>query len=196
MEKNKSMITALVVGAVVLVGGIGIYAMNRSDDKDKVESTSTSQEAKNDSGATKKPSSNIVELAVATPDLSTLVAAVKAASLVDTLSGTGPFTVFAPTNTAFAALPAGTLDTLLLPENKATLSGILTYHVVSGKVMAKDLSNGQVIKTVNGAELKVEIMDGKVMLVDAKGGKASVAKADIEASNGVVHVIDAVVLPQ
>jgi uncharacterized surface protein with fasciclin (FAS1) repeats len=197
MESNKSTTTAVIIGVVVVLAGIGIFASTRNKDTKEVASTSTSTTVEKAKEETmKKPSANIVGLAVATPDLSTLVTAVKAASLVDTLSGAGPFTVFAPTNAAFAALPAGTVDTLLMPENKATLSGILTYHVVAGKVMAKDLSNGQIIKTVNGAELKVEIAGGKVMLIDAKGGKATVAKADIEASNGVVHVIDAVVLPQ
>lgn len=199
MEKNKTTMIALIVGALVAVAGIGVFAMNSNNEsEDTTASTSSSTESETPAKeeVAEKPSSNIVELAVATPDLSTLVAAVQAASLVDTLSGTGPFTVFAPTNAAFAALPAGTLDTLLLPENKATLASILTYHVVAGKVMSSDLSNGQVVKTVNGASLTVEIADGKVMLVDAKGGKAMVATADIEASNGVVHVIDAVVLPQ
>jgi uncharacterized surface protein with fasciclin (FAS1) repeats len=199
MDNNKSTMTAVIIGVLIVAGGLGIFAISRKDKTEKTAETTSSSvvaDTAKEKETVKKPTSNIVGLAVATPDLSTLVAAVKAASLVDTLSGTGPFTVFAPTNAAFAALPAGTLDSLLLPENKATLSGILTYHVVPGKVMAKDLSNGQIIKTVNGAELKVEIAGGKVMLVDAKGGKATVAKADIEASNGVVHVIDAVVLPQ
>lgn len=133
---------------------------------------------------------DIVELAVATDFLSTLVAAVKAGDLVGTLQGDGPFTVFAPTNDAFAALPAGTLETLLKPENKDQLVSILTYHVVPGKVMSTDLSDGMMAATANGAKVSVKIGDGKVMINDA-----TVTTADISASNGVVHVIDKVILP-
>lgn len=132
---------------------------------------------------------NIVELAVGTESLSTLVTAVKAAGLVETLSGEGPFTVFAPTNEAFAALPAGTLETLLKPENKQMLIDVLTYHVVGAQVMSTDLSNGQKAATVQGEEIVVDLSDG-VMISGAK-----VAAADVKASNGVVHVIDKVILP-
>jgi uncharacterized surface protein with fasciclin (FAS1) repeats len=135
-------------------------------------------------------SKDIVSLAVGNENLSTLVAAVKAAGLVETLQGAGPFTVFAPTNDAFAALPAGTLESLLKPENKAKLASILTYHVVPAKVMSTDLSNGQKAKTVEGSEVKVMINDSGVMINDAK-----VVAADVAASNGVVHVIDKVILP-
>lgn len=133
----------------------------------------------------------VVDIAVGSPDHSTLVAAVTAAGLAETLSGTGPFTVFAPTNAAFAALPAGTVDNLLKPENKATLAGILTYHVVAGSLKAADLTDGQKLKTVNGAELTVSIKDGKVMI-----DGANVTAADLTAGNGVVHVLDAVVMPK
>jgi uncharacterized surface protein with fasciclin (FAS1) repeats len=126
---------------------------------------------------------------MANEELSTLVAAVKAADLVGTLSGEGPFTVFAPTNAAFEALPEGTLETLLKPENKDQLVAILTYHVVSGKVMSTDLSNGQTAATVQGEEVTVDVSDG------VKISGASVVAADVEASNGVVHVIDQVILP-
>ena len=139
---------------------------------------------------------DIVDTAVATDSLSTLVKAVTAAGLVDTLKGEGPFTVFAPTNDAFAKLPEGTLESLLLPENKEQLASLLTYHVVSGEVMSSSLQNGQVVTTVNGGTLTVELMDGKAYLVDAKGGKAMVTTADVKTSNGVVHIIDAVVMPQ
>ena len=132
---------------------------------------------------------NIVGLAVETEFLSTLVAAVQAGELVETLSGEGPFTVFAPTNDAFAALPEGTLEDLLKPENKDQLVAILTYHVVAGKVMSTDLSDGMTAATVNGAEVTIGTTDG----VTVNG--ANVTAADIEASNGVVHVIDAVILP-
>ena len=133
---------------------------------------------------------NIVGLAVGNENLSTLVAAVKAAGLVETLSGKGPYTVFAPTNEAFAALPAGTVENLLKPENKDQLIAILTYHVVSGEAYAKDLSNGQKVKTVEGNDVKVKINSKGVMVNDAK-----VVAADVKASNGVVHVIDQVILP-
>ncbi len=142
------------------------------------------------SNASQGDDKNIVELAVETDILSTLVAAVKAGDLVDVLQGEGPFTVFAPTNEAFAALPAGTLENLLKPENKDQLVAILTYHVVSGKVMSTDLTNGMKAETVNGSYIKVGIKDG-----NAKINGAKVVAADIKASNGVVHVIDKVILP-
>lgn len=132
---------------------------------------------------------NIVELAVGTEDLSTLVAAVKAADLVSTLSSEGPFTVFAPTNAAFEALPAGTLESLLKPENKDQLVAILTYHVVGAKVMSTDLKNGQKAKTVQGEEITVDLSNG------VKISGANVTAADVKASNGVVHIIDKVILP-
>jgi uncharacterized surface protein with fasciclin (FAS1) repeats len=130
----------------------------------------------------------IVEVASGAGNFSTLVAAVTAADLVETLSGAGPFTVFAPTDEAFAALPAGVLDALLLPENKATLAKILTYHVVSGMVMAADVTDGDVA-TVEGSTIKLSTMDG----VTVNGAK--VVAADVAASNGVIHAIDAVILP-
>ena len=136
-------------------------------------------------------SQDIVDTAVAADGFNTLVAAVKAAGLVDTLKGEGPFTVFAPTDEAFAALPEGTLDDLLKPENKDKLAGILTYHVVSGKVMAADVVKVDSAKTVQGGEVDVQVTDGKVT-VDG----ANVVKTDIECSNGVIHVIDAVILPK
>lgn len=134
---------------------------------------------------------NVVEVAMASPDHSTLVAAVKAAGLAETLSGPGPFTVFAPTNAAFNKLPAGTVDGLLKPEKKADLTKILTYHVVPGSLKAADLKDGQKLKTVEGNELTVSMKDGKVMI-----DGANVSTADLAASNGVIHVIDAVVMPK
>ena len=131
----------------------------------------------------------IVGVAAGAGQFNTLVAAVKAAGLVDTLNGTGPFTVFAPTDEAFAKLPAGTVESLLKPENKAKLAGILTYHVLTGKVMAADVKTSSA-KTVNGKELAIKAQAGKVMV-----GGANVVKTDIAASNGVIHVIDTVLLP-
>lgn len=134
---------------------------------------------------------DIVDTAASNQDFETLVAAVKAADLVDTLKGEGPFTVFAPTDAAFEKLPAGTLDTLLKPENKDQLTGILTYHVVPGKIMANDIAMGEtMVKTVNGKELKVEKTAAGVMI-----DGAMVTSADIATDNGVIHVIDSVVLP-
>jgi uncharacterized surface protein with fasciclin (FAS1) repeats len=153
-------------------------------------------------GAAMFPAKNIVENAVNSQDHTTLVAAVKAAGLVDTLEGTGPFTVFAPTNEAFDKLPAGTVDTLLKPENKDQLAKILTYHVVAGKVTSKELvkmikaGHGKAsLKTVSGGTLTATIYGGKVMLTDEKGGMATVTIADVYQSNGVIHVVDTVLLP-
>jgi uncharacterized surface protein with fasciclin (FAS1) repeats len=134
---------------------------------------------------------DVVDIAMGSADHSTLVAAVKAAGLVETLKGAGPFTIFAPANAAFAALPAGTVDGLLKPESKAALTKILTYHVVSGNVKAADLKDGQKVKTLQGEELTVSIKDGKVMI-----NGANVTTADLSGSNGVIHVIDAVLMPK
>lgn len=133
---------------------------------------------------------NIVETAVANGSFNTLVAAVKSAGLVETLSGTGPFTVFAPVDAAFDALPAGTVDTLVKPENKAQLTGILTYHVVAGKVMSSDLTDGMTATTVNGQTVTFKLTGGKVMVNDAE-----VIIADVDTDNGVVHAINAVLMP-
>jgi uncharacterized surface protein with fasciclin (FAS1) repeats len=146
---------------------------------------------------------NIVGVAAANENFTTLVAAVKAAELVETLSGDGPFTVFAPTNDAFAKLPAGTVEGLLEPESKGTLTNILTYHVVSGSfnaaavIDAINSNNGKfTVTTVQGEDIILSLKDGKVMLTDAKGGMATVVIADVEASNGIIHAIDSVVMPK
>lgn len=146
---------------------------------------------------------NIVETAIASKDHTTLVAAVKAADLVGVLSGEGPFTVFAPTNAAFAKLPAGTVENLLKKENLAMLQGILTYHVVAGKFNANDViglikkGNGKaVIPTVQGGKITAMIMDGSVYIEDENGNQAKVTAADLDQTNGVIHVIDSVVLPK
>ena len=133
---------------------------------------------------------DIIDTAVAAGQFKTLAAALTAAGLVDTLKGPGPFTVFAPTDAAFAMLPAGTVDTLLKPESKAKLTAILTYHVVAGKVMAADVVKLKEAKTVNGAMVAVKVDGGNVMI-----NKAKVTTADIAASNGVIHIIDTVLLP-
>ena len=154
-------------------------------------------------GAPMYPSKNIVENAVNSKDHTTLVAAVKAAGLVETLQSAGPFTVFAPVNDAFDKLPKGTVETLLKPENKSTLIKILTYHVVAGKIDSKELAkkikegNGTAeLTTVAGGKLWAMMKGGKVVLKDEKGGMAYVTIKDVYQSNGVIHVIDSVVLPQ
>ena len=153
-------------------------------------------------GAAMYPTKNIVQNALNSRDHTTLVAAVKAAGLVETLSGKGPFTVFAPTNGAFEKLPKDTVPTLLKAENKGTLSGILTYHVVAGKLSAEDLAakakemGGKVeLKTVAGGTITVMGENGGWVVVDAKGGKSKITIADVNQSNGVIHVIDGVMLP-
>jgi len=167
--------------------------------------TSLSAHAQKDpdvGGAAMYPTKTIVENAVNSPIHKTLVAAVKAAGLVDTLNSAGPFTVFAPTDDAFAKLPAGTVDTLVKPENKDTLVKILTYHVVPGKISSKELMHmikkgggKATLKTVQGEDLTATISGDKIMLTDAKGGMATVITADVFQSNGVIHVIDTVLMP-
>jgi uncharacterized surface protein with fasciclin (FAS1) repeats len=153
-------------------------------------------------GAAMYPSKDIIANAMNSNDHTTLVAAVKAAGLVDTLQGSGPFTVFAPTNEAFAKLPAGTVDTLLKPENKDTLTKILTYHVVAGKISTSDLmkmikaGNGTAtLKTVSGGMLWAMEQGGKIMLKDEKGGMAAITISNVYQSNGVIQVIDTVLMP-
>ena len=146
-------------------------------------------------GAAMFPSKNIVQNAVNSKDHTTLVAAVKAAGLVGTLEGKGPFTVFAPTNAAFGKLPEGTVDTLVKPENKATLTKILTYHVVPGRLEASDLTDGKKLKTVQGEELTVKRSGDTVMIIDSKGGSSTVTIPNVNQSNGVIHVVDTVLMP-
>jgi uncharacterized surface protein with fasciclin (FAS1) repeats len=151
----------------------------------------------------KAQSSDIVDVAAGSKDHTTLVAAVKAADLVTTLKSKGPFTVFAPTNAAFAKLPEGTVEALLLPENKATLVKILTYHVVAGNIKAADVlaaiekGKGKAeLTTIEGEKLTASLKDGAVMLTDAKGGMCKVTATDLPCSNGVIHVVDAVEMPK
>jgi len=153
-------------------------------------------------GASMYPTKTIVENAVNSPIHTTLVAAVKAAGLVDTLNSAGPFTVFAPTNDAFAKLPAGTVDTLVKPENKGTLTKILTYHVVAGKLSARDIAAGikagggkYEMTTVEGGKLTATMSGKKIVLTDEKGGMATITTANVFQSNGVIDVIDTVLMP-
>jgi uncharacterized surface protein with fasciclin (FAS1) repeats len=167
-----------------------------------VSSFAQMQKAPMVGGAVMSPSKNIVENASNSKDHTTLVAAVKAAGLVETLSSSGPFTVFAPTNAAFDKLPAGTVETLVKPESKEVLTSILTYHVVAGKMNAADIlamikeGNGAaVLTTVQGQKLTASLKGSTVILTDAKGGTSMVTVADVNQSNGVIHVIDSVLLP-
>ncbi len=186
-------IKKLTLGVLFLTSTI---AFANNNDPIKKSNEETSSELRGQKTAT------IVGVAAANENFSTLVAAVKAADLVGTLNSEGPFTVFAPTNEAFAKLPAGTVESLLKAENKGTLSSILTYHVVAGKFMAADVmkaikdNNGKfVITTVNGEKLTAHIMNGKVMLQDAKGNSSTIILTDVAASNGVIHAIDTLVMP-
>ena len=196
--------TLTIVSAAALLAGaswVSACAMN-DDGMDATSASATADATVMVGGAEMYPTRNIVENAVNSADHTTLVAAVKAAGLVETLSGAGPFTVFAPTNAAFAKLPAGTVDTLLKPENLTTLQTVLTYHVVPGRVTAADLmqqikagGGSARLTTVQGGTLTARMMGGRVMLVDAKGGMAHVTQADVMQSNGVIHVTDSVSLP-
>ncbi len=178
ISKNRFAVAALL--ALGLTAGVGIVSSPFSS----VGSTAIAADAP------AAASKDIVDTAVAAGEFKTLAAALTTAGLVDTLKGTGPFTVFAPTDAAFAKLPEGTVANLLKPENKEKLTAILTYHVVAGKAMAKDVTGLKSVKTVNGKELPLKVVDGKVIV-----GGATVTTADIGASNGVIHVIDTVLLP-
>jgi uncharacterized surface protein with fasciclin (FAS1) repeats len=181
-------IAALGTAAVLTLGACG---SSSEDSADATPATPTTTAA---SDTTVAPAQTVVEIASGNPEFSTLVSAVKAADLAETLSGDGPFTVFAPTDAAFERLPAGTLDSLLEPANKPQLADILTYHVVPATVMAEDVEPGDVT-TVNGATFEVAAEDGGVTITDGQDGEAKVVKTDIVASNGVIHVIDAVLIP-
>ena len=193
--KRTITVTLAGVAAAALALSLGTTAPAFAQMKEKEKTVTVG-------GAPMYPSKNIVQNAVNSKDHTTLVAAVKAAGLVDTLQSPGPFTVFAPTNEAFAKLPAGTVDTLLKPENKKTLTNVLTYHVVPGRLSAKDLmekiraGNGKaMLKTVEGEELTFAEKDGRLWIWDAKCGSSQVTIRNVMQSNGVIHVIDTVLLP-
>jgi uncharacterized surface protein with fasciclin (FAS1) repeats len=193
MSKRIALFSAAAFGALALTAAI--VAPVSAGDKKMMKSELSGEKTVMVGGAAMFPSKNIVENAVNSKDHTTLVAAVKAAGLVETLQSKGPFTVFAPTNSAFGKLPAGTVDTLVKPENKATLTKILTYHVVPGKLEASSLTDGKKLKTAEGEELTVKLRDGKVWIVDAKGGTSMVTIANVNQSNGVIHVVDTVLMP-
>jgi uncharacterized surface protein with fasciclin (FAS1) repeats len=174
----------------------------KTDATTDVTSTEDTTQVVTDTTKVEK-ATTIVDVAAGNPDFSTLVAAVKAAGLVETLSGDGPFTVFAPTNAAFEKLPAGTVDGLLKPENVEKLKGLLTYHVVAGKFDAATVTDAitkgkgkYTVTTVQGGKIDLSLKDGKVVLTDANGKASTVAIADVAASNGIIHAIDSVVMPK
>lgn len=184
------------LGAVTIAAALTLAACG-SDDEATSEVTDTTEQATEAPETTEAPaeaSETIVDIAAGNEDFSTLVTAVTEAELVETLSGEGPFTVFAPTNEAFDALPEGTLDTLL-EDPTGDLASILTYHVVPSVAMSTDLTDGMEVETVNGETLTIGVSDEGVTVTDATGNTVNVVTADLEASNGVIHVIDGVLLP-
>ena len=191
MSKRIALFSAAAFAALALTAAV----VAPVSAQDKMKSETSGEKTVMVGGAAMFPSKNIIQNAVNSKDHTTLVAAVKAAGLVETLEGRGPFTVFAPTNSAFGKLPAGTVDSLVKPENKAALTKILTYHVVPGKLEASSLTDGKKLKTVEGEELTVKHQDGKVWIVDAKGGTSMVTIANVNQSNGVIHVVDNVLMP-
>ncbi|MCX7319835.1 MAG: fasciclin domain-containing protein [Hyphomicrobiales bacterium] len=193
MSKRIALLSAVAFSTLAFTGAV--LAPAQAKDK-MMKSEMSGEKTVMVGGAPMYPSKNIVENAVNSKDHTTLVAAVNAAGLVDTLSGAGPFTVFAPTNAAFGKLPKGTVETLVKPESKATLTKILTYHVVPGKLEAADLQDGQKLTTVEGEQLTVKKSGGKVMIVDAKGGSSTVTIPNVNQSNGVIHVVDTVLMPK
>jgi uncharacterized surface protein with fasciclin (FAS1) repeats len=193
MSKRIAFLSAAAFSVLALTATI--VAPATAQDKKMMKSEMSGEKTVMVGGAAMFPSKNIVQNAVNSKDHTTLVAAVKAAGLVETLESKGPFTVFAPTNTAFGKLPAGTVDTLVKPENKATLTKILTYHVVPGKLEAADLTDGKKLKTVQGEELTVKRSGDTVMIIDAKGGSSTVTIPNVNQSNGVIHVVDTVLMP-
>lgn len=205
MKRIKLITTALF--AVCVLVGTSSFAQDKMTKDEKMEKKMKNKKMMKEKtvmvgGAAMYPSKNIVENAVNSKDHTTLVAAVKAADLVETLQSKGPFTVFAPTNAAFDALPKGTVETLLKPENKEMLQGILTYHVVAGKMNAKDIvaaikkGNGTAtLKTVAGGTLTAKLKGKSVIVTDENGNASTVTIANVNQSNGVIHVIDAVLLP-
>ncbi|MBP7515388.1 MAG: fasciclin domain-containing protein [Flavobacteriales bacterium] len=189
--------TTIKLATLMLAAGMGLNATAQ------MEGSKMKEKSVEVGGAPMYPSKNIIENAVNSKDHTTLVAAVKAAGLVETLSGPGPFTVFAPTNAAFDKLPKGTVDNLLKPENKVQLTGVLTYHVLAGKFSAKDVmaaikkgGGKATMKTVAGGDLSFSMKGDKLMVWDTNGAMAQVTIADVNQSNGVIHVVDSVLLPK
>ncbi len=185
-------LAVLAAGALLSLQACSSMQKNDVDDNAMQQSSSMMPQGVMVGGAMMVPNLDIVDNAMNANNVTTVVAAVKAAGLVETLKGPGPFTVFAPTNDAFAKLPAGTVDMLVKPENKATLTKILTYHVVSGRYTSADLKDGMMLKTVEGETLMINVKEDKVWI----NGSAMVETADVISSNGVTHVIDTVLMPK
>lgn len=190
---RKTIILVIIALLIICVSAFTFwfFVLNSSDDSINKETQNTESQAS-------KPAStkDITELISDTGNLSTFSDILKSTGVAATLKGDGPFTVFAPTNAAFNALPSGTLERLQKPENNSQLSAITKYHVAAGSLLASQLTNGQKIKTLNDQEVVVSLVDKNVYIIDAKGGKALVTKSDIKAKNGVIQTIDAVLLPQ
>lgn len=200
--KSKIIMKKLFFAALIVSGALTFHSCGETKKKEASEEATTTTSDYQEEEVMVEETPNIVGVAVGNENFSTLVAAVQAADLVETLSGEGPFTVFAPVNAAFENLPEGALADLLKPENKETLSGILTYHVVAGNVKAADVvqaiqdNDGSfVITTVQGGNLTATLEGENVILTDAQGGTSTIVLTDVEASNGVIHAIDTVVMP-
>ncbi len=187
MQKNKVLlIVAITIGIVALVAGAFFYMQKNNNQEEPEPQTQITESTTKD----------IVQIVGETPDLSTVSELIKLADVISSLEATGPFTFFAPTNKGFNDLPDGTFDMLKNQENSQALKNILNYHIVQGKLSAEQLTNGQRLKTINDQEITVEVTNGKLYIVDAKGNKAAVNKANVTTSNGVIHVITGVLLPQ
>jgi uncharacterized surface protein with fasciclin (FAS1) repeats len=193
MTKCIGFLSVTAIGLLILT--VGLVPSVHAQDKRMMRGEMSGEKTVMVGGAAMFPSKNIIQNAVNSKDHTTLVAAVKAAGLVDTLEGKGPFTVFAPTNEAFGKL-ASLVDVLVKPESKATLTDILTYHVVPGRLEASSLTDGKKLKTIEGEELTVRILGGKVMLFDSNGGASTVTIANVNQSNGIIHVVDRVLFPR
>jgi uncharacterized surface protein with fasciclin (FAS1) repeats len=196
MVISRWMAGAAVAGSLALLAACGDD--DSAEDEPAVaesETESTSESAAGEETSGSQTPATVVDVAAGDENFSTLVTAVQAAGLAETLSGEGPFTVFAPVNDAFAALPAGTVDSLLQPANRDQLAAVLTYHVVPARALSGDLSDGMTVTTVQGQPLTVGVDGTMVTLTDASGNTVSVVQPDVEAGNGVVHVIDGVLLP-
>ena len=190
---KKKTIILIIIAVLVIAGGVAAYwffVLNSSSSDDKTQQTTQSEAS--------KPASDkdVATLIADTSNLSSFNDALKSANLTATLTGVGPYTVLAPSNSAFNALPSGTLDRLLKPENAQSLTSIMNYHIAAGSLLSSQLTNGQKVKTANGQEVIVSIDGTNVYFIDAKGNKALVTKSDIKAKNGVIHIIDVVLLPQ
>ncbi len=204
MQNTKRLLFAATIVSGLAFASCNNEGANSGTEKDTASTTMEStpmdqpkeEEGVTVGGAKMVPSKDIVDNASGSSDHTTLVAAVKAAGLVETLKGAGPFTVFAPTNEAFNKLPAGTVDKLLKPEMKNDLTKVLTYHVVPGRYTSADLKDGQMLKTVQGEELTIGYKDSKWTVKDAKGNTANITIADVISSNGVTFVVDAVLMPK